>query len=151
PIVSYGFLDGVTLTINGAVVFVPVARAQSAGPPSDISSPSVQYSASQLVWWSASGVYFAASDCAGGGYLSIFDALYNFYAPSRPSIPVRAGANVTLYIAADSASAHTSVSSFFSTALSRCESFQPDSIELWKSESTFDLTGRYPEPLSAHY
>ncbi|MEI6001955.1 hypothetical protein H3V53_33925, partial [Paraburkholderia bengalensis] len=33
PIVSYGFLDGVTLTINGAVVFVPVARAQSAGPP----------------------------------------------------------------------------------------------------------------------
>jgi hypothetical protein len=33
----------------------------------------------------------------------------------------------------------------------RCESFQPQSIDAWKSESTFDLTGHHPEPLDAHF
>ncbi|WP_233839015.1 hypothetical protein [Paraburkholderia sp. ZP32-5] len=151
PIVSYGYQDGVVLTIDHTPVFVPVVRAQVTGPPNDITQQNIEYSASQLVWMGAPGVYFDASNCAGTSYLGVSDGFYNIYAPVRPSIPVRAGANVTLYIAADSASASTPVSSFFATVLNSCQSFQPDSIELWKSGSTFDLTGHYPEPLSAHY
>jgi hypothetical protein len=151
PIVSYGFQDGVMLTIDREVVFVPVVRAQAVGPPSDISNQSIEYSASQLVWMSAPGVYFGASNCVGASYMSVSDAFYNIYAPVRPSIPVRAGANVTLYVASDNSSTSTAVASFFATVLNSCQSFQPDSIELWKSERTFDLTGHYPEPLSAHY
>jgi hypothetical protein len=151
PIVSYGYLDGVVLTIDRAVVFVPIVRAHVSGLPNDISNQSVEYSASQLVWMSAPGVYFVASDCAGVTYMGVSDAFFNIYAPVRPSISVRADANVTLYIASDSTSTSTAVSSFFATVLNSCQSFQPDSIELWKSERTFDLTGHYPEPLSAHY
>lgn len=151
PIVSYGFQDGVMLTLNGAVVFAAVARAQSADGSTGTFPPSVRYSASQLTWLTASGVYFASSDCTGAGYFRVSDAVVNLYAPTRPSIAVRAGQKVTLYIASDTTTSSTAVSSFFATVLNRCLSFPPESIDLWKTESTFDLTDHYPEPLSAHY
>ncbi|ALE59037.1 hypothetical protein P0D87_12415 [Paraburkholderia sp. RL17-368-BIF-A] len=150
-IASYGFVDGVVLAINGARVFVPVERVRTSAVPDDFSGLSVRYSASQLVWGSASGLYFAESNCAGASYISVYDGLYNFYAPTRPSIPVRSGSIVTLYVTSDGASASVSVASFFSTLFNRCESFQPQSIDAWKSESTFDLTGHHPEPLDAHF
>ena len=65
PIVSYGYQDGVVLTIGHTPVFVPVVRAQVTGPPNDITQQNIEYSASQLVWMSAPGVYFDASNCAG--------------------------------------------------------------------------------------
>lgn len=147
PVVSYGFADGVVLTINGAALFVPVTRVQRPG----VAPNPMNFSSTQLQWREANGVYYGAANCAGQSYIGAIDAFYNVYAPTRPSIPVRAGGNVTLYIAADTVSASTPVASFFATVLNRCESFAASPVEVWPSASTFDLTGHYPEPLSAHY
>ena len=117
---AFDAVFGVDMTINGAVVFVKIQRL-SEGNFSNAS---------------ASRFHWMAFDCATGAdcgsplRVSCGGAL----CPARPSMAIRRGSAVTLYIASPSNSIAGNP-------------FDPE----WAVEATYDLTLHHPEPLTVRY
>jgi hypothetical protein len=128
---------GVELTVNGAIVFVPIHRASGADGHT---------LASQYVWGGVSyGNSFRTSDCSGTPFIR-----GELTGTLRPATIVRQGGEATLYIAPDSFS-----SDFAPLVRSEryvegpCATLTPvDREEGWTPESSFPLTQHYPEPLT---
>ncbi|WP_233839016.1 hypothetical protein [Paraburkholderia sp. ZP32-5] len=111
---------GVNMTINGAVVFVKIQRLSN----DDFSNAS----ASQFRWMATDCT--TESNCTGVVPVSCGGAL----CPARPSMAIRRGTAVTLYIASPSNSTVGNP-------------FNPQ----WAPEATYDLTLHHPEPLTVRY
>jgi len=128
---------GVVLTVNGAIVFVPIRRASGANGHT---------LASQYVWGDVTYAFsFRTSDCSGPPFVRGEPA-----GNLRPAAVVRQGGEATLYIAPDSFS-----SDFAPSVRSMqyvdgpCTGITPvNREEGWTPESSFSLTERFPEPLT---
>ncbi|MGF6936514.1 hypothetical protein OKW41_005676 [Paraburkholderia sp. UCT70] len=118
PLVSSEFHTGVTLWLNGAVVFAGITRVASFNP--------VSASASQFQWFASQTC--PDPSCSNPPIVSCYPEL----CPVRPSIAVRQGDDVTLFIAPDT----------YSNA--QTGAGEP----AWTPEFGYDLTQHYPEPLS---
>ncbi|MGF6267199.1 hypothetical protein OKW49_008193 [Paraburkholderia youngii] len=146
PVVSYGAENGVMLPINGALVFLPVQRISRV----DAVTATQQFSSTQLQWAANSGVFYSTSNCSGQAFVGVLNVEDgNDAAPTRPLVLVRVGSNVSLYIATNTHSQTQSMSSFFFPfpGNATCQPMATQPIIGWNAESTFDLTGHYPEPL----
>jgi hypothetical protein len=111
---------GVDMTINGAVVFVKIQRLSD----DNFSNAS----ASQFRWMATDCT--TTADCNSVMPVSCGGAL----CPARPSMAIRRGSAVTLYIASPSNS-------------TAGNPFNPE----WATEATYDLTLHHPEPLTVRY
>lgn len=132
---SYGGNDGVFLTINGATTFVPIGRKNNNG----------QYSASEFVWGDVGFIPYASPNCSGT------PIMVYYYGP-RPSMAVREGVDVTLYIAKDAYSGPVqAVSVRQNPTLSQCDNTFSYLEYGFTPEATYPLTQHYPEPLRIGY
>jgi hypothetical protein len=141
PVLSLGTLEGVVLSINHVITFIPIAQeTNSAG----------QILPSQYQWWS--GTYssiFPSSDCSGPPII-----VGNILGVLRPSTVIRQGDDAIAYIAPDTNSTTiTTAMSYQVPGQCLSGSTLPPYItgEGWTPESSFALTQNYPEPLSIHY
>ncbi len=128
---------GVVLTVNGAIVFVPIHRA------SDANGHTV---ASQYVWGDVSYAFsFRTSDCSGPPFVRGEPA-----GNLRPVAVSRQGGEATLYIAPDSFSSDLAPSVRSTRYVDgSCISIMPVGREEgWTPESSFSLTEHFPEPLT---
>jgi hypothetical protein len=145
PLVS-GNDSQVTTTIvaNGAVIVVPLSRLYN--------SSTSESSASLYEWGdslSSSGDY-PTTDCSGPPFIDADS-------PGRPSMTIRIGTDVTVYIAPDAESSTVTIHSMGLPG--QCETLGSNpsvppviTFEGWATpESTYTLTQHYPEPLSVHY
>ena len=132
PLVESNFGDGVYLTINGAVTFVPINRV----------SGSTTASATQFQWSGSGPAVFSSSDCSGPPILSV-----NSWA--RPSMAIRRGADVVLYVAGDAGSRPLAAGSErMPPNLDVCLPIVVDMPDSFAAQTTYPLTQAYPEPLS---
>jgi hypothetical protein len=133
-----GMSPGVLLNVHGVTVFVPIQRANGADG---------QTVASQYGWGATLYVNYSSADCSGTPFV-----IGNQSAALRPSLVVRQGADVTLYIAPDTYSTNVAPSTRSTRFLSDpCIAGTPlNRIEGWIPESSFPLTQYYPEPLTLH-
>lgn len=136
----YSGASGVFLNIEGRAVFLAIAHKRL-GP--------LQYSASQFEWVVASPVPYMSHDCSGSV------AVGNQGSPT-PAMPVREGADVTVYIAGTEISGGVQVWSYKaidpSTGVATCTSNPVDAgSNDWPIGSTYPLTQHFPEPLRVSY
>lgn len=128
---------GVVLTVNGAIVFVPIHRASAAGDHT---------LTSQYVWGDVSyGNSFRTSDCSGTPFIR-----GELTGTLRPATIVRQGDEATLYVAPDSFSSDLApLVRSVRFVEGSCATLMPvDREEGWTPESSFPLTQHYPEPLT---
>jgi len=116
---SFGRFDGVFLTVNGALVFVPLTLVNVNFAPSQ----SAKYQ-----WLTVD----SASGCGESPAIPIESG-------PRPSVATRTGEEVTLSIAADTSSSPCSASLI---------SGQTSQSTTFPVESTYALTAHFPEPLT---
>lgn len=140
PLEVYSGVNGVYLAIDGEPVFVSVNHKR-VGP--------LQYSASQYEWMTYTFVPYPSHDCSGS--VAVADA-----GSPTPAMPVREGADVTIYIATKGMSGDTQVWSFKqtdpSTGVTTCMTNPVNEGEnYWAIRSTYPLTQHYPEPLRVAY
>ncbi|GJH14760.1 hypothetical protein IAG25_28635 [Caballeronia sp. EK] len=150
PLESDAGQNGVYIEINGAITFVPIGRVGTAE----------RASATQFQWGSdrpilIGTVAYPSSDCSGTPVL-----IYSFGSGTqvllytsgpRPSIAVRQGADVTVYIASDADSGPVNVqSSHLNSNFSECTRFVA-TITAWTVGSSYVITQHHPEPLTIHY
>lgn len=111
---------GVNMMINGAVVFVNIQRL----------------SENNFSVASASRFHWKAIDCTSSANCSnpLLVSCGGALCPARPSMAIRRGSVVTLYIATPSNSAAGNA-------------FDPE----WVVEAAYDLTLHHPEPLTVRY
>ncbi|VXC93232.1 conserved hypothetical protein [Burkholderia sp. 8Y] len=129
---------GVYLTVNGAVAFVPIERVIVSGD----GGPQTVYSATQFRWSGMNAVDFTSSDCSGTPVITLTTGV-------RPSTTIRLGNDVTLYVAPAINSAPVTIGSVRSGPTFTCAAASTPVTEYgWFTESTFSLTGAYPEPLT---
>jgi hypothetical protein len=117
---SFDAVFGVDMTINGAVVFVKIQRLSD--------DNFANASASRFRWMATDCT--TGPDCSNALPVSCGGAL----CPARPSMAIRRGSAVTLYIASPSNS-------------TAGNPFNPE----WAAEATYDLTLHHPEPLTVRY
>jgi hypothetical protein len=132
----YSGNSGVYLNIEGRAVFVAIDHKR-VGP--------LQYSASQYEWLGAGFVPYMSRDCSGS--VAVADA-----GSPAPAMPVREGADVTVYIAGTETSGNVQVWSYktvnASTGVTTCTSSPFDAgNSSWQIKSTYPLTQHFPEPL----
>lgn len=126
--------DGVYIEINGAITFVPIGRVGT----------NERASATQFQWGSVGIVAYPSSDCSGSPVL-----LYT--SGPRPSIAVRQGADVTVYVASDADSGPVNVqSSHQNPNFSQCTPFV-NTIAAFTVGSSYVITQHHPEPLTIRY
>lgn len=140
PLEVYSGVNGVYLDIDGRVVFVEVDHKRI-GPS--------QYSASQYEWVAATFVPYPSLDCSGSA------AVADTGSPT-PAMPLREGADVTVYIAGTEVSGDVQVWSVktidASTGVATCETNSFDEGgPYWPTKSTYPLTQHFPEPLRVAY
>ena len=124
--------DGVFLTINGAVTFVGIGRL----------SVGSQISATQFQWASVGVISYPSTDCSG-------PPLLEYVSGPRPSMAVRQGADVVLYVAgeANSTTVHAS-STRQNPNINVCSPFSFDLNQVFIPDTPYPLTQMYPEPLT---
>ncbi|BCQ30347.1 hypothetical protein NK8_85380 (plasmid) [Caballeronia sp. NK8] len=134
PLVSDASQNGVYIEINGAITFVPIARAGTDD----------RASATQFQWGSIGIVAYPSSDCSGSPVL--------FYTSGpRPSIAVRQGADVTVYVASDADSGPVHIqSSHQNPNFSQCTPYVT-TITAFAVGSSYVITQHHPEPLTIRY
>lgn len=140
PLEVYSGVNGVYLAIDGEPVFVAVNHKR-VGP--------LQYSASQYEWVGYTFVPYPSHDCTGS--VAVADA-----GSPAPAMPLREGADVTVYIAGKQMSGNVQVWSFRqtdpSTGATTClTSLSDQGANYWAIERTYPLTQHYPEPLRVAY
>ncbi|MDR5857735.1 hypothetical protein QCE42_22870 [Caballeronia sp. LZ050] len=137
PLDDYGG-PGVYLTVNGAIAFVPIERVIVSGD----GGPQTVYSATQFRWSGLNAVDFTSTDCSGTPVITVTTGI-------RPTTTVRLGNDVTLYVAPATNSAPVSIGSVRAGPTFTCTASSTPVTEYgWSTESTFSLTGAYPEPLT---
>lgn len=137
PVESFRNEPGVYLSINGALTFVPVRRQSNA----DYS----QYSASQFQWSDTGFIAYTGANCSGSPIIVYYDG-------PRPSMAVRQGTDVVVYVAADAWSAPTVAASIRQNPnLSECTSYSGTIPSAFVPESSYPITQFYPEPLTIRY
>jgi hypothetical protein len=131
---SFQGADGVFLTINGSIIFVPVTQLYDATTQT--------YSSTQFSWLSFNKIPFVSSNCTGQPLIP-FDSN-----GPRPSVTIRQGSDVIVYIGS------STNSSVVSTASNLQETYcttTPGTVSAVQPESSFSITQKYPEPLTIHY
>jgi hypothetical protein len=137
PLDDYGG-PGVYLTVNGAIAFVPIERVIVSGD----GGPQTVYSATQFRWSGMNVADFTSTDCSGTPVITLTTGV-------RPSTTIRLGHDVTLYVAPATNSAPIVIGSVRSGPTFTCAASGTPVTEYgWPTESTFSLTGAYPEPLT---
>jgi hypothetical protein len=137
PIETFRSEPGVYLTINGALTFVAVRRQATA----DYS----QYSASQFQWADTAFIPYTGPNCSGSPIIVYYDG-------PRPSMAVRQGADVVVYVAADAWSAPAAAASVRqSPNSSECTPYGSTIPSAFTPESTYPITQFFPEPLTIRY
>ncbi|WP_233839017.1 hypothetical protein [Paraburkholderia sp. ZP32-5] len=153
---SLGGSDGVLLDSDGVPIFAAIERR----------SDSNGTSATDFQWSAPSVLSYAAAGCSGTPLVRYDPDTYRQQA-ARPSMAVRNGADVTIYIAADGLSAAMKNVSA-SSAAHGCENLVaaprttcedgcvwppsqaytlPFASQAWPVAGTYELTRRFPEPL----
>lgn len=129
---------GVYMTISGAIAFVPMERV----PVSGDGGPLTVYSASEFRWSGTNAADFTSTDCNGTPIITLTTGI-------RPSVAIRQGTDVTLYVAAATNSGPMRVGSTRSGPNFTCVSFAAPNTEYgWPTETAYSLTGAHPEPLT---
>ncbi|WP_244817874.1 hypothetical protein [Caballeronia sp. Lep1P3] len=137
PLDDYGG-QGVYLTINGAIAFAFIERTIVSGD----GGPQTVYSGTNFRWSGTNAVDFTSSDCSGTPIITLTSGV-------RPSLAVRRGADVTLYVAPDTNSAPMRVASTLSGPNFQCTTATVPTTEYgWPAAITYSLTGSHPEPLT---
>lgn len=135
-------VDGVFLTISGAVTFVGVERA----------SVGTQLSATQFQWTTSSYIEYPSTDCSGPPVLE-----YNNGRPTpytlgpRPSVAVRQGADVVLYVAGEADSTTVQAWSYRTNpVMNVCKTYSAslERGQVFALDTTYQLTQIHPEPLT---
>jgi hypothetical protein len=129
---SYSGADGVYVTANGTTTFVRIGR-EPATPGT---------ARSRFVWATASDVGFDSADYSGQPIVP-FDSNW-----PRPSVAIRQGSEVVVYIGADTNSDQIKASSFLNGTACSARSLTTQSV---RPESSFSVSQRYPEPLTIGY
>lgn len=140
PLDDYGD-QGVYLTISGAATFVYIERAIVSGD----GGPQTIYSGTEFKWSSTNAADYSSSDCSGTPIITLTGGV-------RPSLAIRRGAEVTLYVAPATNSGPMRVASTQSGPDFHCApSGVPTTEYGWPTENTYSVTGAYPEPLTIRY
>ena len=131
---------GVFMTVNGAVVFVPVLRREAGGTGNETS-----YSATQFEWGRYFINEFYTADCSGPPLVSEDTG-------PRASFVLRRGPEATVYVAPAANSQLLSVSSYLVGTNGQCQRYATPATKAgWPIESSYVITKDHPEPLSIHY
>ncbi|WP_082378284.1 hypothetical protein [Caballeronia cordobensis] len=149
PLESDAVENGVYIEINGAITFVPISRVAT----------NDRASATQFQWGSyrpipIGAVAYPYSDCSGTPVL-FYEVpsgtqLHTTYGP-RPSITVRQGADVTVYIASDADAGPAGVQSTHRNPnFSECTPYVA-TFTAFTVGSSYVITQHHPEPLTIHY
>ncbi|SAL83914.1 hypothetical protein AWB67_06538 [Caballeronia terrestris] len=140
PLEDYGG-PGVYLTVSGAIAFVPIERVIVSGD----GGPQTVYSATDFRWSGTNAADYTSSDCSGTPVITLTTGV-------RPSVTIRQGTDVTLYVAPATNSGPILIGSIRSGPNFRCVPSGVPSTEYgWPTESTYSLTGAQPEPLTIRY
>jgi hypothetical protein len=153
---SLGGSDGVLLDSDGVPIFAAIERR----------SDSNGTSATDFQWSAPSVLSYPTANCSGAPVVRYDSDIYRQQA-ARPSMAVRTGTDVTVYIAAEGYSvAMRNVSAF--SAVHGCEDLVsaprstcsdgcvwppsqayvlPYASQAWPVAGTYELTRRFPEPL----
>ncbi|BBP99084.1 hypothetical protein BSFA1_42130 [Burkholderia sp. SFA1] len=150
PLESDAIENGVYIEINGAITFVPIGRVGTVE----------RGSATQFQWGSdrpilIGEVAYPTSDCSGTPFLYYSHGSGTLGPPltsgPRPSIAVRQGADVTVYIASDADSSPVNVQSALGNPNpSECQRLRA-TLTAWTVGSSYVITQHHPEPLTIHY
>ncbi|KXV11127.1 hypothetical protein CR51_07635 [Caballeronia megalochromosomata] len=132
----YSGVNGVFLNIGGRAVFVAIDHKRVGA---------LQYTTSAYEWVGAGFVPYMSHDCSGS--MAVADA-----GSPAPAMPVREGADVTVYIAGTEPSGGVQVWSYKTvnalTGVATCTSVPFDAGgNSWPIKSTYPLTQHFPEPL----
>jgi hypothetical protein len=142
--------DGVFLTLNGVVTFAGIARLSVTTPAGIILS----VSATQFQWASKNSINYQSADCSGAPFMDWLVQLAPYALGPRPSVAVRLGTDVVLYVAGEADSTTISARSYRqSPNSSACQTLSvPIEHDLsFLSERSYPLTQMYPEPLTIRY
>lgn len=138
---SYGGYDGVFLTIDNAIVFARITW---------LNTNFSDYYSSKFQWLTYGPFNYSNTDCSGTPIISPGSG-------PRPSIAMRTGADVTLYIAGDTNSSPAQIVATFdgtTCAPPPVIGHVPPStapVPAFTAESNYSLTAHYPEPLTIGY
>jgi len=153
---SLGGSNGVLLDSDGVPIFAVIERKSDANGTS----------ATEFQWSAPSVLSYPTADCSGAPVVRYDSDIYRQQA-ARPSLAVRTGADVTIYIAAEGYSVAVKNVSAFSSAHG-CENLVgaprttcpdgcvwppsqayvlPYASQAWPVAGTYELTRRFPEPL----
>jgi hypothetical protein len=129
--------EGVYLEINGAVVFAAIGRASI--------DNGAHVSANQWQWSSVGFIPYASSDCSG-------PPLMFYYSGAQPSMEVRQGTDVLLYVAGNGYTSTVHASSVRQNpTIQQCTAYSYDIPVFQVDPSGYSLTQHYPEPLTIRY
>lgn len=125
PLTTYGNFDGVIVNVDHVATFIPIIRSSTG-------------SLSEFLWWVNGLVSYASPGCSGRPLIAS-----PFNGP-RPSVAVREGTDVVLYIGADTNSASFPVGSALEGTLCVAKS---GTVAAFTPESDYALSRHFPEPL----
>lgn len=145
-------VSGVFLKVNGALTFVPIIHSAKNYLHGRLDA---ERSASQYQWSDSASEAYASTDCSGNP-LIIDTGNTQDDSVGRPSMLIRSGADVTLYVASDTYSSINvigSFRSFFTGVPESCFAESPGNFTppAWPMESAYPITQHYPEPLRVGY
>ncbi|RFU48867.1 hypothetical protein [Paraburkholderia sp. DHOC27] len=148
PLASASGVSGVFLTVNGALTFVPIIHSAKNFALGRLEA---ERSASQYQWSDAESEAFASADCAGNPVITQTGETED-NSVGRPSMLIRNGTDVTLYVAADTYSSLNIVNSardLLQGTPGSCVGESPANFidPAWPVESVYPITQHYPEPL----
>jgi hypothetical protein len=132
-LVSYNGADGVYLTINGATTFTRIGRLTDA---SGTGHPANAFA------WVPSATNFESADCSGQPVVN-YDSNW-----PRSSVSLRQGADVVVYVGSDTNTTPIATTSVLEYGSCTVLKMNAQSV---RPESTYDVTQRYPEPLTIDY
>jgi len=132
---------GVYLMVANAIAFVPIERVIVSGD----GGPQTVYSATEFRWSGTNAADYTSSDCSGAPVITLIGGV-------RPSLTIRQGTDVTLYVAPTTNSGPIRIGSTRSGPNFNCVPSGVPSTEYgWPTESTYSLNGAHPEPLTIRY
>ncbi|MDR5822176.1 hypothetical protein [Caballeronia sp. LZ043] len=135
---SYNGADGVYIAINGATTFVRIGRPlDAAGSGTATGAP-----ANAFAWSTLNTAYFESADCSGQPVIN-YDSNW-----PRSSVAVRQGADVVVYVGSDTNTTPIPAASILNGT--SCV-VQKSTMQSVRPESSFDVSQRYPEPLTIDY
>lgn len=152
PLASFSGRSGVFLSINGALVLVPIIHRPRDATQTGLSA---ERSSSEFQWSDVDSVPYASADCSGTPLVPQTGQRADDSGP-RPSIVVRQGVDVTVYVAAATYSKSQVTGSYRTLgpgSTSSCFAESPGNFTdpAWPSETAYPMTQHYPEPLRVSF